>query len=78
MILSVKQTEHGLVVLVQKGKRGRFNYETEYEWVEAGQDELNEVCRRLAHECRGTQITYHRDPTFCDGIPKINLDGLGR
>lgn len=49
MNLSVKQTEHGLIVMVQKGKsRDRFCTGYEMEWVPAGQDELNEVCIRLS------------------------------
>ena len=49
MILSVKQTEYGLIVLVQK-TTDEFYTRRKIEWVNAGQDEINEVCARLMRE----------------------------
>lgn len=82
MILSVKQTEHGLVVLVQKPKKGggySFTYSQELEWVSAGQDEFNEICARLMRESDLSRSGW--DKQYSDGpmvFPSDDLNSLIR
>lgn len=43
--------EQGYFVMVKKAKKSLYSAcAYEYEWVAAGLDELNEICRRLGYE----------------------------